>query len=74
MLGSKPADASWFPCASATGIEREVRFGWNRLGIGLAAARVNLAHHCPGTTLALVGESGCGKTTMGKAILKMLPA
>jgi peptide/nickel transport system ATP-binding protein len=26
-----------------------------------------------GTTLALVGESGCGKTTMGKAILRLLP-
>ncbi len=27
-----------------------------------------------GTTLALVGESGCGKTTMGKAILRLVPA
>lgn len=27
-----------------------------------------------GNTLALVGESGCGKTTLGKAILQLLPA
>nr|WP_075149748.1 ABC transporter ATP-binding protein [Thauera chlorobenzoica] len=26
-----------------------------------------------GRTLALVGESGCGKTTVGKAILKLIP-
>jgi peptide/nickel transport system ATP-binding protein len=27
----------------------------------------------PGRTLALVGESGCGKTTVGKGILRLLP-
>ena len=26
-----------------------------------------------GRTLALVGESGCGKTTTGKAILQLIP-
>ena len=29
---------------------------------------------CGGQTLALVGESGCGKTTVGKAILQLIPA
>ncbi|WP_287127972.1 ABC transporter ATP-binding protein [Candidatus Cyanaurora vandensis] len=28
----------------------------------------------PGRTLGLVGESGCGKTTIGKAILRLTPA
>jgi peptide/nickel transport system ATP-binding protein len=28
----------------------------------------------PGRTLALVGESGCGKTTVGKALIRLIPA
>ena len=28
----------------------------------------------PGQTLGLVGESGCGKTTVGRSILKLIPA
>ena len=43
-------------------------FGYVRAvdGVSLELAR--------GRTLALVGESGCGKTTVGKAILQLLPA
>ena len=28
----------------------------------------------PGETLGLVGESGCGKTTVGRAVLRLIPA
>ncbi|MDR0673656.1 MAG: ABC transporter ATP-binding protein [Zoogloeaceae bacterium] len=28
----------------------------------------------PGRTLALVGESGCGKTTVGRALMRIIPA
>jgi oligopeptide transport system ATP-binding protein len=28
----------------------------------------------PGQTLAIVGESGCGKTTLGRAMLRLVPA
>jgi len=31
-------------------------------------------HINPGETLGLVGESGCGKTTVGRAILRLIPA
>src|SRR4051812_7796447 len=28
----------------------------------------------PGETLSLVGESGCGKTTVGRTLLRLIPA
>jgi peptide/nickel transport system ATP-binding protein len=53
-------------------VEFPLRGGlWKRDGRVVAVDGVNLrlAH---GRTLALVGESGCGKTTTGKAILQLI--
>jgi len=43
-----------------------------RKGIGLALDNVNLDIR-EGEVLGLVGESGCGKTTLGLSIMKLLP-
>ena len=53
-----------FPVTS--GILRRIR-GWVRAvdGVSIAIPR--------GSTAALVGESGCGKTTFGKALLRLIP-
>ncbi|MDR3393162.1 MAG: ABC transporter ATP-binding protein [Sulfuriferula sp.] len=45
----------------------------NRRNVIKAVDGVNL-HIYQGETLALVGESGCGKTTVGKAIVQLQPA
>lgn len=54
----------WFPVRS--GLLGRVT-GWNK-----AVNGVSLSIY-PGETLGLVGGSGCGKTTVGRAILRLIP-
>ncbi|NRA09739.1 MAG: ABC transporter ATP-binding protein [Myxococcales bacterium] len=56
---------SWFP----------IRRGLLRKTVGHVQAVTNVDLEIPpGSTLALVGESGCGKTTVGRSILRLTPA
>jgi peptide/nickel transport system ATP-binding protein len=56
---------TWFPIR--TGVFQRVS------GHVKAVDGIDLAVH-PGETLALVGESGCGKTTVGRTILRLVDA
>jgi peptide/nickel transport system ATP-binding protein len=50
-----------------------IRRGLFKRTVGWVKAVDGVSLHLPrGRTLALVGESGCGKTTVGKAILRLL--
>jgi len=62
-LLSVEALRTWFPVRG--GVLQRVQ-GWVRAvdGVDLAVP--------PGRTLALVGESGCGKTTVGRSILRLV--
>jgi peptide/nickel transport system ATP-binding protein len=52
-----------------------VRKGLFRRVVGHVKAVDGVSLQVPaGQTLALVGESGCGKTTAGKALLQLVPA
>lgn len=51
-----------------------IRRGLLQRTVGHVKAVDGLSLHLPqGRTLALVGESGCGKTTTGKALLNLIP-
>jgi oligopeptide/dipeptide ABC transporter ATP-binding protein len=49
------------------------RAGWRRAAGRLRAVDEVSFSLEPGETLGLVGESGCGKTTVGRLILRLLP-
>jgi oligopeptide/dipeptide ABC transporter ATP-binding protein len=58
------------PILACEGLVREFTVG----GRVLRAVDDVSFHVGPGETLGLVGESGCGKTTVGRLILRLLPA
>ena len=58
------------PLVAVEGLVREFRVA---AGVLRAVDDVTL-HVDPGETLGLVGESGCGKTTVGRLILRLMPA
>ncbi|HWQ39082.1 MAG TPA: ABC transporter ATP-binding protein [Burkholderiales bacterium] len=64
------------PLLEVTGLKVHfpVRKGLLRRTVGWLRAVDGVSFAIPGgRTLALVGESGCGKTTVGKGVLRLLP-
>jgi oligopeptide/dipeptide ABC transporter ATP-binding protein len=65
--GSDPRTLT--PLLTVEGLRREFR-----VGTGMLRAVDDVTFDiAPGETLGLVGESGCGKTTVGRLILRLLP-
>ena len=67
------------PLLLAEGLVRDFAIGanpWGSHGSGKILRAVDhvTLHVDPGETLGLVGESGCGKTTVGRLILRLMPA
>ena len=57
------------PLLSVERVTREFR-----VGASVLRAVDDVTFHVdPGETLGLVGESGCGKTTVGRLVLRLLP-
>ena len=68
------ADAAPLLEVSDLKVHFPIRGGLLRRTVGLVRAVDGVSLRlASGRTLALVGESGCGKTTVGKAILHLLP-
>jgi peptide/nickel transport system ATP-binding protein len=72
-LGDGPAETASFLAVDGLKVHFPIRRGLFQKTVGYVRAvdGVSLAIS-PGRTLALVGESGCGKTTVGKALLQLI--